>query len=159
MVDSSIPYLWASASSQQSGPHSFWHKVKQQTSTAATCCIKLEPLPPWYSLCLMRAQPDTTPFEHTESLPSYPETKAALLQFYFPASVIRSECERAPSSDTSQPTQQISPDTAHPLHPAQKKSVLKVIWMNNVPIFLLAFQNTANFLSLVQPTESLRRSL
>lgn len=42
--------------------------------------------------------------------------------------------------------------------PHRKKSAGKVICRNNVLIFLLAFQNTANFLSLVQLMESLGRS-
>lgn len=42
-------------------------------------------------------------------------------QFYFSVSITRSESQRIPSSDTSQPTQQSSLSRAHPPNPAQKE--------------------------------------
>lgn len=74
------------------------------------------------------------------------------LKFYVSVFVMRSQSERVPSLDTSQPTWQISACTAHPPN-LIKESALKVIWKDNVPIFFLAFQNPANFLSLLQSTK------
>ncbi|KAK7811174.1 hypothetical protein U0070_004717 [Myodes glareolus] len=87
------------------------------------------------------------------------ETKAGLLWFYSRfASVLSAQYKRAPSSDTSQPTQQSPPTQPTPSVLHREKSAGKVICRNNVLIFLLAFQNIANFLSLVQLMESLGRS-
>lgn len=85
--------------------------------------------------------------------------KAGLLWFYSRfASVLSARYKRAPSSDTSQPTQQSPPTQPTPSVLHREKSAGKVICRNNVLIFLLAFQNIANFLSLVQLMESLGRS-
>lgn len=92
------------------------------------------------------------------SLVSRNKSWPALVLFPCFAWVLSAQYKRAPSSDTSQPTQQSPPPqpTLSILH--RKKSAGKVICRNNVLIFLLAFQNIANFLSLVQLMESLGRS-
>lgn len=92
------------------------------------------------------------------SLVSRNKSQPALVLFPCFASVLSARYKRAPSSDISQPTQQSPPtqSTLSILH--RKKSAGKVICRNNVLIFLLAFQNIANFLSLVQLMESLGRS-
>ena len=86
---------------------------------AATCCTLAYE---GHVLYLMTVHQTPAIFKQTAvAFPYIQKQKQPPLQFYFSVSVTRSESQRVPSSDTSQPTQQIPLYRAHPPNPAQKE--------------------------------------